>query len=306
DKTPYPNTWLKEDEWPNYGMVTPYIIDSNLIQISINRSSLSKKVDVISNSEYKIPIINELEIGEKNNFQILRLYGEDSSIINLKGEISQDEQLNLFVLKPELNFNIKLNSALEKNGIIHNEKAEVKIVPSNAKKIASIERPIRDIARLVLHNSCNIESEVIFKVAASKYYDKTASLDDAIKMFMEFHGNKFGKNEKIVDASGVSRENKISLKTLNAILFDLYKKTDLITLLPTADEGTLSERLVFLKGNLKAKTGTLKKYSSLNGVLTTRNNNKVIFSIAVQNSDKRKSLLKNFENTLVGIIYKNY
>ena len=60
------------------------------------------------------------------------------------------------------------------------------------------------------------------------------------------------------------------------------------------------------KDNLKDKTGTMRNYSSLYGVLKTRKENDVIFSIVVQDSDKRKSLLKNFENTVVGIIYKNY
>ena len=179
-------------------------------------------------------------------------------------------------------------------------------MPLNSKKISTIERPISQIAKLILHNSDNYASEVVFKVAASKYYNEEASLDDATKMFMEFYGDKLSKNEQIVDASGVSRENKLTLKTLNNIMFDLFKKTDLISFLQTATEGTMSERLIFLKDNLKAKTGTMKNYSSLYGVLKTRKENEVIFSIVVQDSDKRKSLLKNFENTLVGIIYKNY
>ena len=76
DKTPYPTTWLDEDKWPNQGMITPYIIDNNTVKIAINRSSLAKKVDIIQEDEYKIPFINELKIGEKQDIKIARLYGQ--------------------------------------------------------------------------------------------------------------------------------------------------------------------------------------------------------------------------------------
>ena len=47
DKTNYPPTWLEEDKWPNYGMVSPYIIDSNLIKIGIKHCSLSSRIDIV-------------------------------------------------------------------------------------------------------------------------------------------------------------------------------------------------------------------------------------------------------------------
>jgi len=76
DKEKYPSSWLEEDKFPNQRMISPYIIDSNYVQIAINRSSLAKKVDVIQNDEYKIPIINELKIGDIQDIKIVQLYEE--------------------------------------------------------------------------------------------------------------------------------------------------------------------------------------------------------------------------------------
>ena len=73
----------------------PYIVDNNLTEIAIKRSSFSKKVDLLQNDDYKLPIVNELKIAESNSkvqkISFDRLYGEESSIVNVRGEISRDE-----------------------------------------------------------------------------------------------------------------------------------------------------------------------------------------------------------------------
>lgn len=306
DKESYPKTWLDEDKWPDYGMVSPYFIDSNTVEISIKKSYFTNEIEIDQNDIYKMPIINELELGNVNKIQFERLHGQNSSIINMKGTISDDEIFDLYVLKPDVNFNIKLNYALEKNGFICNRKVEVKKVPNDAKLVAAIDRPINEIAKIILHQSDNIASEVVFKVAASKYYQKEATFDDAINMFMEFYGKKLKNGEKVVDACGVSRQNLLSLKTISAIMFDVFKKTDLNKLLPSANQGTMKDRLLFLADNLHVKTGTMKNYSSIYGTFKTKKNTEVLFLSIIQDSKKRKSILKNYENSLIGIVYKKY
>ena len=86
DKVPYPDTWAQEDIWPNQRAITPYIIDNNYTNISIKRSSLAPCIEIIQDDDYKLPIINELTLGDKQDIQIKRIYGEDSSIINLKAQ----------------------------------------------------------------------------------------------------------------------------------------------------------------------------------------------------------------------------
>ena len=77
-------------------------------------------------------------------------------------------------------------------------------------------------------------------------------------------------------------------------------------LMSTSKQGTLSERLLFLENNIRAKTGTLSKMSGFVGTLKTMQNKDILFCILTQNSSKRKAILKNFENTLVGLIYRKY
>ena len=201
DKTPYPTSWMEEDVWPYQRAVTPYIIDNNFTEIAIKRSSLATKVDIIQNDSYKIPIINELKLGDKQDYKIAKLYGENSSIIGFSGIINKDELIKLPVLKPEINFNIKLRKALDKAEIKYFNKITSKKTPKNVYKIATIEHNIKSISKPILLASDNFSAEVIFRVAAAKYinYSHSATLDDAINMFNCVFNINDDTNIKIAD-----------------------------------------------------------------------------------------------------------
>lgn len=309
DKSPYPDGWMTDDIWPYQRMLTPYIVDGNKTDISIKRSSLSTRVDIIQNDSYKVPIINELKLQNKKDakqeIKIVRQYGE-LPIINFKGTVVKDEIIALPVLDSELNFKIKLQSAIEKSGIIYHKKIFNKKLPANIKEYAQVSHSIKDISKEILYNSNNFIAEIVFRVAAAKYinYSRPATTNDGINMF----NSVFNTNEdiKITDASGVSRYDLLNTEFIVNALIELSKKTDIKELLPTSNEGTLKDRLVFLKDNLRAKTGTLAKMSSICGFLTTSNNKNIVFAIIVQNSPKRKALLKNFEDNIITIFYKEY
>ena len=297
-----------KDLWPCFRIITPYIIDNNMFEVAINRSSLSKRVEIVQNDSYKLPIVNELVLGDKQEYIIERHEDEDSSIVYFKGAIIEDEQIKLPVLKPEINFKIKLNEALRKNNIIYEEFITSKITPQDASKIASVSHNISDISNKILHDSKNFYSEIVFMVAAAKYinYSHVATSDDAIKMFRDIYKKHITDDIKIADGSGVSRENFVNAIFMTESLKELYSKTDLKTFLTTSNEGTLADRMLFLKDNLRAKTGTLSQTSAILGTLKTKQGRDVVFSIAVQNSSKRKALLKHFENTLITKFYRMF
>jgi len=81
---------------------------------------------------------------------------------------------------------------------------------------------------------------------------------------------------------------------------------DFMELLAKPDEGTLKNRFLFLKDNLRAKTGTLSGVSSLLVEFKSYNKNDIIACSIIQNSQKKKSLLKDFENRLVAVLYRKY
>lgn len=312
DKVPYPSGWMGEDSWPNERKITPYIVDNNFVDILIKRSSLSTRIDIIQNDNYKIPIINELELKDKDSsakqeIKIVKEYGEDLPIINFKGTIVQDEILKLPVPDSELNFKIKVFSALDKNSIVYNKQLQNKKVPADAKKVTSISHSLKEISKEILCNSNNFVTEVVFKAAAAKYinYEHPATYNDAIKMFYEAYNTDVNEI-KLADATGVSRHNLVSAKFLAEKLTKLNNKTIIKEELATGGNGTLKDRLLFLKDNLKAKTGTLSGISTICGFLQTKKNKNIVFAIIIQNSTKRKAILKNFEDNLITMFYRKF
>lgn len=309
---PYPAGWMQDDMWPYARTITPYIIDSNYVKIAIKRSSLATKVDIIQNDEYKLPIINDLKLDLDNSqtqkIKIERMYGDDSSIIKFGGIINKDAIIDLPVLKPDINFDIKLRKALDKNSIIFDKKITSRKTPQNAVELVSISHKIEDISKSILLNSNSFAAETVFRIAAAKYinYSRSATAQDAIDMFYEIN-NSFSKDDvTIADGSGVSRYNLINTKTAVEMFNKLNKETNVARLMSSANQGTLKNRMLFLEGNLRAKTGTLSNMSALVGTLTTKKGKDVIFCTIVQNSSKRKAILKNFENELITTIYRKY
>lgn len=309
---PYPSGWMQDDIWPHSRMITPYIIDNNKVKIAIQRSSLATKVDIVQNDEYKLPIINDLTLSldesKIQDIKIEKMYGEDSSIIKFSGTANKDEMFDLPVLKPEINFNIKLRNALEKNKIVFMKKINAKSMPQNAQEIAFVSHSIDEIGKKILLNSDTFGAETVFRIAAAKHinYKHPATMQDAIDMFYEINAPYKEEDIKVTDGSGVSRYNLISAKVAVEIFNKLNKETDVSKIMATPGSGTLKNRMLFLEGNLRAKTGTLSNMSALLGTLKTKKGRQIIFCTIIQNSPKRKAILKNFENDLITTIYRRY
>ncbi len=305
----YPASWLEEDKFPNQREISPYIIDNNITKIGIKRSSLATNIDIIQEDEYKIAIINNLKNSQtgKQEIKIERLHGENAPILTLTGEISKDSVIDLPVLNPEINFMVKFQKALDDNKIICSKKIVNKSVPQDAIKIADISRNIQDFSKDILYRSDNFTSEVISKTAAAKYvnYSHGATFEDEIKMFNDVL-NISNDKIQIADSSGVSRKNLITTEFYIDTIEMLFNKTQISNMLMGANQGTMSGRGLFLKDNLKAKTGTLKNYSSIFANLITINNNNLVLISIEQDATLRKALLKNFEDMLIGLLYKKY
>jgi len=71
----------------------------------------------------------------------------------------------------------------------------------------------------------------------------------------------------------------------------------------TSGEGTLQDRLLYLKGNLKAKTGTLSNISALTGYLSTQNGHKYAFCIMINDAKSKDKDKKLLEDNIIKTLY---
>ena len=146
--------------------------------------------------------------------------------------------------------------------------------------------------------------ESIAKIAAGKYYKKQGTDSDAINLFNKFY-EQYGLNKsriKIVDASGVSKNNLTDADFITEYLVK-NQSEKVMDSLAQPGVGTLTERMLPLKNNLKAKTGTLSDISSIAGYLTARNGNKYAFCIIINDPASSNTSKKNLENYILRELY---
>ena len=128
---------------------------------------------------------------------------------------------------------------------------------------------------------------------------------------LQAYFDKLGINAedtKIVDGSGVSKNNLMTADFMTNFLLKLAKTDnfeDFKNSLPTSGEGTLKNRMLYFKDNLRAKTGTLSDTSAITGFITTRKGDDYVFCIIIQDAKTSEVDKKNIEEQILRQIYMN-
>ena len=142
-------------------------------------------------------------------------------------------------------------------------------------------------------------SETMFKLAGAKYLGLETGTDSSgIKMFNDYcvKHNLDNSRIRMVDSSGVSKNNLVSADFISEFLV-VNKNNQVLAQLPTPGEGTMTHRLLTIKDNLRAKTGTLSDISSIAGYLTSKSGKKYVFCIMINDmklSTSDKKMLEDF------------
>ncbi len=277
-----------------------YNLDNNLMRITVMQNN--GQICIINPSKYPLVFYNEVTLGDKTNVQISR--DNSANTITLKGTIAQAYSTLIPINNLKRYFNIKLTQALENRNIYLKEHFTQSKNLTSDKLLAEIKHPIADAESEILKNSNNMMIETVGKLAGAKAYKKTGTDIDGINVFKEFCKRKSVDTSaiRIVDASGVSKNNLVNTDFVTDFL---VKTKDNKTLAKMAHptEGTLAERMIPLKDNLSAKTGTLSDISSIAGFLTSKNGTKYAFCIIINDPQSSKSEKVNLEDYIIREIY---
>ncbi len=308
DKTPYPDGWMTDDTWPFMPKISPYTLDKNTANITLTVSQNSKTITILQADKYKMPVINELEVGAVNDIQISKAGGMEVEMLHLKGTVEEDTILQIPVSNPKIYFVVSLYEILKKENIAYNQTIYfTDVAPLNLKQIASVEHTITEAGKEILQNSDCFVSEVVFRVGAGKYFNKAkASTKDGVEMFYDL-ARKYGlytPDISLYDGSGVSRYNMMNTDWMTDALIYAYNNVNIKDYMAKPGEGTLKRRLRHLNGKVWAKTGTLKGVSSLSGYVDAKNGSTYAFAIIIQNFNKKPSEIKGFEDDLIDDIFK--
>ena len=161
--------------------------------------------------------------------------------------------------------------------------------PADGEVVAAVESPtLVQRLELMMKNSDNVYAEAIGREVALERGTKDAP--GATLSVLEERGYDTS-GVVLRDNSGLSTEDRIAPKLLNALLHDAVAEPalrPLLSALPVAaGEGTLEDRFGDLPGRgwVRAKTGTLDGTASLAGTVTSVNGNVYTFALICNDAD---------------------
>ncbi|MCQ6274954.1 D-alanyl-D-alanine carboxypeptidase/D-alanyl-D-alanine-endopeptidase [Bacillus sp. V3B] len=272
-------------------------------------------------TEY-VNIINQTKTVDQEapkKVSIEREHGTNTIIVNgtipLNGEVSRSW---VAVWEPTKYALDVFKKSLQENGIKFSGKTELKIgiTPKNATLLTDKKSmPLKDLIIPFMKLSNNGHGEILTKEIGKVMYGE-GSWDKGLQVIEETV-TSFGIDPRtflLRDGSGMSHKNMIPANELSQFLYAIQKKSwfhEFEHSLPVAGipdrlvGGTLRSRLTEkpVKGNVKAKTGTIAGVSTLSGYVTTTSGEKWIFSIMINNhlSDSVKSIEDEIVKILTGL-----
>ena len=282
-----------------------YNLDKNITKFTIMPTDKNKLAFIINPQKSPIMFLNNVITGETNNVSITRNNIISANTIKLEGTVKNPETHYVPNNNLKLYFDKKLNDTLE------DRKIYLKTYPIISKKqtsdifVSEISHPISNAIDDVLLNSNNMVIETMGKLAGGKYYNKQGTDSDAIKLYNEYYQKLGIDNSRIrlTDSSGVSKNNLVDSDFISEYLVK-NKDNKILDKMASPSQGTLSNRMIPLKNNLKAKTGTLSDISSIAGFLTAKNGEKYAFCIIINDPVSTSSEKKVLEDYLIREMYQ--
>lgn len=311
DNVEWGEGWQWDDDLnPYMPKFSAYNIDGNVISVEITPIKIGSAPGIIVKPFYPITIMNLMTVSKDVN----SIYFEHNSnispnIINANGSITKQKTVNLPVASPQLYFKLRLQETIRNRKMDYYNPLEKGILPEeNVYLVDEINNSIDNAIKEILKNSSNFIAETVFKLAGAKYAGTTGTAQNSYEMLNAYF-EKLGLNTddiKIVDGSGVSKNNLMTADFMTSFLVKLYNSENFETIenyLPTPGEGTLKNRMLYFKDNMRAKTGTLSDTSAITGFITTRRGKVYVFDIMIQDAKTSETDKKNIEEQILRQVY---
>lgn len=301
DSNEWGEGWQWDDDMnPSMPKFGAYNLDSNLITINISPSSKGAPADINTDVFYPTAFINNVVTGDENSVTLVRKNYISPDVINADGKVSYDMHIQIPINYPRRYFILRLEEALRNQKFAYYNDFNRLKLPQSATSIAQTSHSIETATDDILKKSNNMVAETVFKVAGGKFTKETGSIESANEMLMDYYKN-IGLNTdniKIVDGSGVSKNNILTADFVTNVLLKESKTPNYEYLklhMASPGEGTLTDRMLYFKDNLKAKTGTLANISSIAGYITAKSGKTYAFCIMTNDSKSKSADKKAFE-----------
>lgn len=305
--------WQWDDDlnplMPKFGS---YNIDNNLVKVVIKSTTPKAPAEIFTEEFYPVGFVNRVVTGSYNNVSIFHNLSISENLVEVSGTVKDQVTKLIPASNIKRYFKLRLDEAFTNNKIIFYGKIYQKKLPSaNVYLVDKVEHNITDAITGVLQDSNNMMAETIFKLAGGKFVNNTGSVDSAILMLNDYcrKNNLNTANIRIVDGSGVSKNNLMTAEFMTDFLIKLSKQENFENLkeqMATPGKGTLSNRMLYFNNNLTAKTGTLSNISSIAGYIKTQKGRRLVFDIMINDPKSQNSDKKRLEEMILRAVYTNY
>ncbi|MDP3830314.1 MAG: D-alanyl-D-alanine carboxypeptidase/D-alanyl-D-alanine-endopeptidase [Ignavibacteriaceae bacterium] len=204
-----------------------------------------------------------------------------------------------------------LSKKLQSAGIQVFGKSAKGLTPDAAYELSSSSVPLKNILSIVNKQSDNFLAECLFKTVGAVASGKEGSAFNAAQNINKFiiENDIESKGTKIVDGSGLSRYNQITVGSIVSLLEYIYLNLKyyeafLNTLSIAGVDGTLGGRMGSSSAefNFRGKTGTLNGASSVSGYLKTKNGDDLIVSMIFEFSKGGINHFRKIQDQIIEII----
>ena len=305
--------WQWDDDLnPLMPKFSSFNLDRNMLTAIIDPKSQGAPADIQLTTFYPVTFMNLVTTGNETKVSLTRNNHISPDIINVNGVIASRITKQIPVNSPKRYFLIKLEEVLIDNKIgYYGPFPQRKTPTKDIYLVDEIKRPITYAINDSLKNSSNLSAETLFKVAGGAFVNNTGAIKNSIAMFNEYCKKNGLNNEhiKITDGSGVSKNNLMTADFMtNFLVLQTNKENfdNYIKFYPTAGQGTLSNRMLYFKDIIFAKTGSLSDASAICGYIKTRDGNWVAFDIMIQDAKSSSSDKKATEEQIIRAIYNKY
>ena len=286
---------------PKFGA---YNMDRNLITVDVCPTRQGAPATISTEVFYPLAFINKVITGRSTNVRLDRKNFISPDVITAEGTVSHDLTIDIPINYPRRYFILRTEEILRKQKIAYYGDFDRKKVSQDLYLISESKHSFKDALCDILKNSNNMMAETVFKIAGGKYSNSPGSAESAIKMLNDYY-KKLGistKDIKIVDGSGVSKNNLLTADFITEVLVKKSNDEDFETFksyMAQPGEGTLSNRMLYFKNKLRAKTGTLTNVSALAGYLTAKSGKTYAFAILINDPCSKSADKKAFEEYLL-------
>lgn len=299
------NEWGEGWQWdddlnssiPKFGS---YNLDRNLLTINICPTQKGAPADISTEVFYPTAFINNVITGDVTDVKLERKNYISPDVINADGTVSSDLALQIPINYPRRYFILRLEDILRKQKVSYYGDFNKLKLPANTYLIAESKHSLTVAMDDILKKSNNMIAETVFKTAGGKYKNGTGTQQASIDMFNDYY-KKLGiktDNIKVVDGSGVSKNNLLTTAFVTAVLVKTAQTKsfeDFKVHLAKPGEGTLTDRMLYFNDNLRAKTGTLTNISSIAGYLKAKSGKTYAFCIIINDPKSKSADKKAFE-----------